>query len=487
MRHVYDAIVIGARCAGSATAMLLARRGYDVLLVDRATFPSDIPHGHFIHRHGPQRLARWGLLDPVVETGCPPVTSWTLDQGDFPLVGKDLAINGVALGYGPRRSALDKVLVDAAVEAGAELREGVVVESFVGDGDGISGVRGRGRRGGAVATELARVTVGADGRNSRLAKAVQAPVYEAIPALTSWYFSYWSGVPENGLEVYVRQGRVIFAFPTNDGLFAVFVAWPSRELPRVRADIEGQFMSVIDTVPVLAERVRSGRREERFRGASDVPNFLRKPYGPGWALVGDAGCHKDPFLALGICDAFRDAELLADALDEGLSGRVTLAVALADYERRRNEATIPDFQQNLHAARFDPLPAELSQLRAAVRGDQEATNRFLMAIEGIIPPETFFNPANLQRLLAPVERDGMLSSRGRSYSAPPANHAASVIPRTRSYRRIGRAVLRCLTRAVKRARAVVVGVTHDHHPRRCGRAALKTDCFSSQTTIGGPS
>ncbi len=399
---MYDVIVIGARCAGAPTAMLLTRRGHKVLLVDRATFPSDIPHGHFIHRHGPRRLHRWGLLDRVVASGCPAVTAVTSDYGDFPLAGRDLTAEGVALGYGPRRAALDQILVEAAVAAGAELREGFAVEGFASDGDRITGIRGRDRRGGAPVTEYATVTVGADGRNSRLARAVGATVTEAAPAATCYYFSYWSGVPDRGLEVYVRQDRVIFAFPTGDGLFALFVAWPGAELPAVRADIAGQFMAVIDQIPALAERVRGRRREERFYGASDLPNFLRQPYGPGWALVGDAGCHKDPFLALGICDAFRDAELLAEALDEGLSRRRPLAAALADYERRRDEATLPEYRQNLHLAQFQTLPTELAQLRGTLRGDQDATNRFYLASEGMIPREAFFNPENLRRIMAPA-------------------------------------------------------------------------------------
>src|SRR5262245_31177553 len=115
---MYDAIVVGARCAGASTAMLLARRGHKVLLVDRATFPSEIPHGHFIHRHGPARLQRWGLLDRIVASGCPAVRTMTTDFGDFPLTGEDLEIDGVALGYGPRRVVLDQILVEAAVKAG---------------------------------------------------------------------------------------------------------------------------------------------------------------------------------------------------------------------------------------------------------------------------------------------------------------------------------------------------------------------------------
>jgi flavin-dependent dehydrogenase len=378
--------------------MLLARKGYRVLLVDRATFPSDIPHGHFIHRHGPGRLHRWGLLDRVVATGCPPVTSVVNDLGDFALRGDGLAREGVAMGYAPRRTALDKVLVDAAVEAGVELREGFTVEEFVGHGGRITGVRGRGRRAAAAVTERARVVVGADGRHSRLARTVQAPAYEATSPVTCWYFSYWSGVPDEGLEVYVRGQRIILAFPTNGGLMGLFVAWAADALPTVRANIEREFMAAIDEVPALAERVRAGRREERFYGATDVPNFFRHPYGPGWALVGDAGCHKDPYMALGICDALRDAELLADALDDALSGRASFDEAMAGFARRRDEEAMPDYRTNLNLAQFRPPPPDMMRVRAAVRGDQVETNRYFMAWQGMIPREAFFNPDNLRRI-----------------------------------------------------------------------------------------
>ncbi len=382
---MYDAIVIGARCAGATTAMLLARAGCDVLLVDRARFPSEIPHGHFIHRHGPRRLSRWGLLESALATGCPPVTSITMDLGDFPLTGKELAVDGVPVGLGPRRAALDRVLVDAAVEAGAELRDGFAVDDLRYDDGRVTGIRGRAIGGGAPVSEAAVFVVGADGRNSSVAKRVEAPAYETAPTVSCWYFSYWSDVPGDGLEIHLRDRRVIFAFPTNDGLFAVFVAWPSAELPTVRADPESALLAVVDTVPQLAERVRGGTREERVYGATQLPNFLRRPGGPGWALVGDAGCHKDPYLALGVCDAFRDAELLAQALTDVLAGRRPEAEALADYERRRNEATLPDYHANLHQAQFKPLPPELLAARAAVRGDQEATNHLFLLGEGLRP------------------------------------------------------------------------------------------------------
>jgi flavin-dependent dehydrogenase len=390
MSGTYDVIVVGARCAGASTAMLLGRKGLKVLLVDRARFPSDIPHGHLIHRHGPRRLRDWGLLERLVAAGCPPITTITRDTGSFPLVGRDLVIDGVAAAYGPRRIALDKLLIDGAVEAGVELRAGFAIDEYTGDENRVTGIRGRDRAGGARVTERAAITVGADGRGSRLARTVRAAEYEVTPTVACWYFSYWSGVPSDGLELYERGERAIFAHPTNDGLFALFVGWPISLQHAVQSDLERSFMAVVDLIPGLSERVRGGRREERFYGAANLPNFLRKPCGPGWALVGDAGCHKDPYLALGICDALRDAALLAEAISEGLSARSSLDKAMADYERHRNEATLSDYRLNLDLAQFKPRPPEEHRLHEALRGNQEATNRFFMTREGMIPPETFF-------------------------------------------------------------------------------------------------
>lgn len=380
--------------------MLLARKGHKVLLVDRAALPSDIPHGHFIHRHGPRHLHDWGLLQRVVDTNCPPITSLNMDYGDFPLEAHGLiAADGVAVAYGPRRESIDLVLADAAREAGAEFRDQLTVEELLFEDGRVTGIRARTRVGLAV-TERATVVIGADGRRSRVAHAVNAPVYAAMPTLTCWYMGYWSGVEGGGAEMHNRPATrsVVFGFPTNDGLFAVFVAFGAEQLPTVRADLKARFMAAVDQAPALAERIRAGRLEGPIAGATDLPNFLRKPYGPGWALVGDAGAHKDPFLALGMCDAFRDAELLAGALHRHFADAVPYDEALADFERQRNEATMTDYKQNLHLASFQPAPADLLGIRAAIRGNPEASRQFYMAIEGMIPQQDFFNPANLERL-----------------------------------------------------------------------------------------
>jgi len=285
---MYDAIVVGARCAGSPTAMLLARRGYRVLLLDRDAFPSDHMSTHWVHQTGMARLERWGLRDRLVATGCSPITTMTMDLGPFVLRGTPPPAGDVAEAYCPRRTVLDKLLVDAAVESGAELRERVSVQELLWDGGRVSGVAAR-TAGGAMVREQARIVIGADGLHSVVAKHVEAPVTNARPALTCAYYSYWSGLPVDGVEFYPRERCGFGALPTHHGLTVVIVGWPREEFHAVRADIEGNFLRVVELAPAFAERARRGRREERFTGTADIPNQYRRSHGPGWALVGDAG------------------------------------------------------------------------------------------------------------------------------------------------------------------------------------------------------
>jgi 2-polyprenyl-6-methoxyphenol hydroxylase-like FAD-dependent oxidoreductase len=371
--------------------MLLARAGYRVLLVDRAAFPSDTMSTHAIHPPGVSGLERWGLLDRVVASGCPPFRRITLDFGPFALSGCPPPVDGIGEHYAPRRRALDAILVDAAVEAGAELRERFAVSELVFEDGRVTGVRSR-STGGRTVVEHGRVVVGADGLHSSVASALDAPRYNVKPTLTCAYYSYWSGLPLSEAFLYIRPERTVIAFPTNDELTVVIAFWPHGEFHAVRKDIEASFARAVESAaPALAGPMRDGSREERFVGTAELPNMFRKPHGPGWALVGDAGYHKDPLGAHGIMDAFRDAELLATAIDEGLSGRARLEEALAGYEQARNAAAVDLYELNCQFASLQPPPRDMRQLLEGLSGDEAETNRFIGAFFGTVPVSEFFS------------------------------------------------------------------------------------------------
>ena len=397
---MYDAIVVGARCAGSPTAMLLARKGYRVLLVDRASFPSDTISTHIIWPHGAEIMDRWGLLDRLAATGCPPVAlRMIFDVGPFALKGAVTDTNRGRGGFCPRRTVLDKLLVDAAVEAGAELREGFIGEELVWDSGQVVGLKGRTRNGGAV-EERARVVIGADGVHSLVAKAVRAPEYDARPPLATFYYSYYSGFDAEDLEQYVRAYQGAACFPTHDGLTLIAAVWPSARFQEIRTDIEGHVRKVHESTPSVADRLRSAKREEKWVGTAGVANYFRQPYGPGWALVGDAGYEKDPITAQGISDAFMDAETLTTALDDGWSGRRPLNDALSAYQSSRDKRAKPMYDFTCQLAALEPPRPPMQQLFAALRINQDATNQFYSALTGSRPLPTFMNPENIGRIVA---------------------------------------------------------------------------------------
>jgi flavin-dependent dehydrogenase len=397
---MYDAIVVGARCAGSPAAMLLARRGYRVLLLEKASFPSDTLSTHIIWPHGAAVMDRWGLLDRLAASNCPPIArNMTFDVGPFALRGGVTGPNGGRGGFCPRRTVLDKLLADAAAESGAVLREGFTVESLVWEGGRVVGVKGHGRSGAAV-EERARVVIGADGVHSLVAKAVGAEEYDSTPLLSTTFYSYYSGFDALDLEEYIRDGVAAGCFPTNDGLTLIVVVWPTHRFQEIRADVEAHVKQAHESAPSVAERLRHARRETPWFGTSGVPGYFRKPYGPGWALVGDAGYVKDPLTAQGISDAFIDADSLADALDAGLSGRRALDEALAEHQARRDQRVKPMYEFTGRLATLEPPPPPLPDLFAALRSNQEETNRFLAAMSGSLPLPEFMNPENIGRIIA---------------------------------------------------------------------------------------
>ena len=367
--------------------MLLARRGYRVLLVDRATFPSDTVSTHMVQPLAVAALARWGLLDRLTATGCPPIHTYTYDFGPVILAGAPGTAE-TPVAYCPRRTVLDKLLVDAAAEAGAEVREGFVVETVAIEEGRVTGITGH-AKGGASVTERARVVVGADGRHSRVAEALQPPQYNERPPLLCAYYAYWSNLPIEGrFDTYVRPRRGFAMAPTHDRLTLTVGGWPFAEFEANKRDVERHFLAMFDLVPEVAERVRDAKRESPFQGAA-VANYFRTPYGPGWVLVGDAGYNRDPITAQGINDAFRDAERCAAALDLTFTGVRTFDQAMQEYHHGRDGQVREIYEFTCQLATLEPPPPEMQHMLASICGHRPAMDGFAQMNAGTITPSQF--------------------------------------------------------------------------------------------------
>jgi 2-polyprenyl-6-methoxyphenol hydroxylase-like FAD-dependent oxidoreductase len=398
MPHAYDAIIVGARCAGSPIAALLARKGHRVLVVDRATFPSDTLSTHVMQPLAAAALARWGLIDRLTATNCPPIHTYTFDFGPVTISGAP-GTKDTPVAYCPRRTVLDKLLADAAAEAGAEIREGFTVEEVLIEGGRVVGIKGR-SKGAATVTERAQVVVGADGRYSLVAEAVRPEQYNEKPPLLAPYYTYWSGLPMDGrFETYIRPHRGFAAAPTHNGLTLTVGGWPYSEFETNKKDVEGHFLKLFDLAPEFADRVRGAKREAPFAGAP-VSNFFRRPFGPGWALVGDAGYNKDPITAQGIGDAFRDAETCAIALDQIFSGGRSFDEAMGEYQRARDEHVLPMYEFTCQLATLEPPPPQMQQLLGAMHGNQKAMDGFVQMNAGTISPAEFFSPESIGAIMA---------------------------------------------------------------------------------------
>lgn len=396
----YDAIVVGARCAGSPTAMLLARAGARVLLVDQASFPSDTLSTHVIHPPGVAALRRWGLAERVEATGCPRLPWYSFDFGPVTIAGHPRPFDGIGYAVCPRRTVLDEILVRAAADAGAEVRERFRVDEVLIE-DGVArGIRGH-AQGGAPVTERARVVIGADGRHSQVAKAVRPAQYGERPARMACYYAYWRDLPAGGFETVIRaeQHRGWAVAPTNDGLTLMVFAWPMAEFRANRSDVERHLWETVELAPAFAERLHGATLTSRFAGTADLAGWFRTPYGPGWALVGDAGYHKNPITAMGIHDAFRDAELLSAALLDAWAGRRSLEDGMRAYQATRDREAMPMYEFTDDLAQLQPPPPELQQLIGAMAGNQEAMDGFVSVQAATMPLPEFFAPANVGRIM----------------------------------------------------------------------------------------
>jgi len=325
----YDVVVVGARAAGAATAMLLARQGRRVLLLERDRYGTDTLSTHALMRGGVFLLSRWGLLDDIVDAGTPPVRSTRFDYGVDSVTVAIKPTLGVQALYAPRRTVLDPLLVHAAVAAGAEVRFGVRVVGLLRDDSGrVVGVHGRDRTGAAVAVR-AGLTVGADGIRSTVAQAAGAATQRVGTGAGAVIYGYWSELPLEGYEWFYRDGHTAGMIPTNGGEVCVFAGAPAETLATGRPD----YLELLAAATGGAGgRLAAARPPSRLRTWVGRPGFIRQAHGPGWVLVGDAGSFLDPLSTHGITDALRDAETLARAVDN-----------LDEYARNRDGAIGPMF------------------------------------------------------------------------------------------------------------------------------------------------
>lgn len=379
MQHHYDVIVVGGRCAGAATALLLARGGMRVLVVEAARPGTDTLSTHALMRGGVLQLHRWNLLDAVIDAGTPAIAVTEFAYGDEIDIVHLRPAGGISALRAPRRTVLDTLLLQAARAAGAEVRIPARVTRVVSDGNRVRGVEGIERGTGAAFRATAPLTIGADGRNSTIAKAVDASLRRLGTASGAIVYGYFPGLPRDRYHWAYRPGVTAGVVPTSDGLACVWAGTSSARFAALRAaGADGAYRALLaEAAPELAQSIGAARPVGTLRAFPGQPGWIRASAGPGWALVGDAGYFKDPITAHGITDALRDAELLARAvLDTPRDGQARLA-ALHEYERTRDLLSEPLFDITERIASYG---WDLAELRGNLRELSEAMRPELDAL-----------------------------------------------------------------------------------------------------------
>jgi 2-polyprenyl-6-methoxyphenol hydroxylase-like FAD-dependent oxidoreductase len=368
--QTYDVVVVGARVAGASTAMLLARAGHRVAVVDRVRMPSDTLSTHLVWPAGVVQLRRWGVLDEILGAGTPALEVIRNDVDGLAIELPVWPESGVDAVCAPRRTVLDPALLGAAERAGATVIEGVTVDglSHAPDGtvDGVVGHRADGR----PLRLAARFVVGADGWRSRVARDAGAVGTDARAPSNAVHYAYWAGLEDRGVEFWYRTtGLMAGVFPTNDGA-CVYVNCRTDRASELRRDLERGYRRLLaQAAPDLAARLEDATMTSPVRGTPGLPGFRRHPYGPGWVLVGDAGITKDPASAHGITAALRDAELAAIAIGVSLRDPASEADAMRRFHEERERMTRGLYDLSWAMASYEWDAATLLDLQSRFADD----------------------------------------------------------------------------------------------------------------------
>ena len=385
MDNHYDVIVVGGRVAGAATAMLLARGGLRVLVIEAARQGTDTLSTHALMRGGVLQLHRWGLLDAVIATGTPAIRATQFSYGDDAETIDIRPGDGISALRAPRRSVLDALLLDAARAAGAEIRSPARVTRLLMSRGSVRGVEGFTRGSGTFFRATATLTVGADGRGSMVAQAVDAEFQRRGAASGAIVYGYFAGLARDRYQWAYRPGVTAGVVPTGDGLACVWVGTASARFDTLRGNgLDTSFRLLLaEAAPQVAQSIAPTAPAGPLRGFPGMPGFIRSGGGPGWALVGDAGYFKDPITAHGITDAFRDAELLARAVLDKPHGQRAQLDALRNYQNTRNRLSEPFFDITERIASYQ---WDLDELRGLLRALSRAMHPEVDTLRGLDRP-----------------------------------------------------------------------------------------------------
>jgi flavin-dependent dehydrogenase len=394
-----DVVVVGARCAGASAAMLFARAGRRVVVLERGQIGTDPVCTLYIQPPAMEQLRRWSLLDDVVALGAPELPTTTYCVGGATVAGRARWPAGTPSARAPRRRDLDRVLAEAASAAGADLR---VCSSFTGvvtEGGRVCGVRftARGSDGRRVEHQIrAPLVVGADGMRSALAATVGGGYLRKDATLTCAYYTFWEGM-EATFGMYEGTPGWVSSVPTSHGQVLVSAYFPQSRFGQVRTDaLTAYHACVAEVAPSLHAMMHPGDHAEPLAGFGDQQNFIRQAWGPGWALIGDAGHHKDSLTARGIGDAFLQAELLTCRLADADGPEATDA-GLTRFARERDVLLADSYRATLVVADPENRPSR-ARLLSAVADDSELTQTYLDTVAGIAPMSRLYTDDLLERL-----------------------------------------------------------------------------------------
>lgn len=383
----YDVIVVGARCAGSPLAIQLARAGLEVCVVDRASFPSETLSTHGIQPTGVNVLKQLGVFDSLAKLA-PPLERATIVFDDDEIDVDGLAERAGAPFLCIRRETLDAILVDAAREAGAEVRTEITITGLLREGGRVAGVSsGDGEIRG-------RLVVGADGVRSTVANLVGAEKYHRTQSRLIFVWAYFAGVDRSDPRVWLgkKGGRGYIACPTDNGLFMAAVAPSAAAEGALRTDRDGAYRRALAGWPALNRQIDGAHREGSIRVMWRWEGFFRRSAGPGWALVGDAGHFKDPSPGQGISDALRQSVVLAEAIERALGGDEDPDAVLHDWWRWRDADAWEMYWFAHDVGAPGETPPIMGEIQRRITREPKLVDGMIGILNHDVPPSEVFTP-----------------------------------------------------------------------------------------------